>query len=461
MTSRTTVERRGASPGDNDADLRAGVWRIYDLLSDRFYLGRPDVKIRGRACNTTLLMSLLTALGRGRVLIIGEPGLGKTTSAEYVCALAFRLPLGVIWRAAVSGHPEQTEEKIIARPDLGALNQGLERVIWSYFALLPPKIVDEINRLPETKQSLILDGIDRGKWTYLNEAVVNREFCFFATANYADQGTHTLVAPLMDRFDIMIESKHPGANLAYRVGAETASDDDLRHPGLEAEFERLLSSDIPLVELSSGLNELCNRFGGILQSRLGAWTPTADQRDRILNRSTRLSVDLDANAFLRLVICELSFCFPYGQKRNHEECEEGCHFAPYLCHATRGSISNRFPASVLKYARMLAWMLGDPQVDVEHIATVLPYCLAHRVQWKSSAFARWDKDRRSDPLPIYMAKQATRDLHRRYAEQAPRIREALTTAFMISKGETRPPVRGDHPLFWDICKDLDMEGGSL
>ena len=94
----------------------------------------------------------------------------------------------------MSGHPEQTEEKIVGRPNLGKLNQG-EVVVWSTFARLPVKIVDEINRLPETKQSLILDGLERGKWEYLNQGLINDEFCLFATANYQDQGTNTWCHP--------------------------------------------------------------------------------------------------------------------------------------------------------------------------------------------------------------------------------------------------------------------------
>lgn len=449
-----------SAPRTLDTELRNRVWQIYDTMADRFYLARPDVGIPARRCNSTLLMSLLTALGRGRVLIIGEPGLGKTTSAEYVSALVFRLPLGVIWRAEVNGHPEQTEEKIIARPDLGALNRGLERVVWSYFSLLPAKIVDEINRLPETKQSLILDGVDRGKWTYLNDALVNAEFCFFATANYADQGTHAIVAPLMDRFDLMIESRHPGANLACQVGSAAAAAANLRHPGLEDEFARLLTSYPSDEESAERLGELSERFGAHLLARLGCQTLTASQRETLRRSADRLPVTPDANAFLRLVICELSFCHPYGQKRGHEACEEGCHFTPYLCHLTQGSISNRFPVSAMKYARILAWVLGDEQVGIDHLLVVLPYCLAHRIRWKPSAYARWESDRRNDPLPIYMARQAVRDLHRRYAEQAPRLREALETAFRIGEGETLEPVRGDHPLYWDICRDLDALEGA-
>ncbi len=109
-------------------------------------------------------------------------------------------------------------------------------VIWSLFARLPVKIVDEINRLPETKQSLVLDGVERGKWECLNQSLINDEFCLFATANYQDQGTNTLVPPLLDRFDVILESKHPGANIASLIGQETSRESPLRHIPSETAF---------------------------------------------------------------------------------------------------------------------------------------------------------------------------------------------------------------------------------
>lgn len=196
---------------NNQTNLKAKVRRIYDYIQENLYLNQSDITINNEAFNSALLMSLLVGLSRGKALIIGEPGLGKTTSVEYVGSLIHRIPLGTIWQAEVSGHPEQTEEKIIGRPDLGKLNLGEEYVIWSHFTMLSIKIVDEINRLPETKQSMILNGVDRGNWEYLNDAVINREYCLFATANYQDRGTNTIIEPLMDRFDVMVESRHPGA----------------------------------------------------------------------------------------------------------------------------------------------------------------------------------------------------------------------------------------------------------
>ena len=406
---------------------------------------------------SALLMSLLTGLCQGKELIIGEPGLGKTTSAEYVCALLYRFPLGTIWASEVPGHPEQTEEKIIGRPDLGKLNQGEEVVIWSYFALLPIKIVDEINRLPETKQSMILDGVDRGNWEYLNDAIINREYCLFATANYQDRGTNTIIAPLIDRFDVMVESKHPGANLAFHIGAQNSRSLELRHEELEEAFRCILSKRLPYGERIERIEELCDRFGKALANESGIQTLSRTDRQAIRSQKNEIPLDLDSNAFLRLVISELSFCHRFGQKRSNEGCEEGCHFTGYLCNTVRNCISNRFPISVGNFSKALAWLLGDKEVSIEHLRALLPFILVHRIQWKEETVAQREKEARSDPLDIYMAKEAVKDMHRRYMEQGPQIKNALAVACRIMEGEEMEPIRGDHPIYWEIRSDLGEE----
>lgn len=100
-------------------DIRHKVRDIYGFIQENLYLNRPDMNIGGNRFNSALLFSFLTALNQGKEIIMGEPGLGKTTSAEYICAMIYRFPLGLIWAGVVAGHPEQTEEKIIGRPDLG------------------------------------------------------------------------------------------------------------------------------------------------------------------------------------------------------------------------------------------------------------------------------------------------------------------------------------------------------
>jgi hypothetical protein len=417
--------------------------------------------VNGEQFNSALLMSLLVGLCQGKALIIGEPGLGKTTSVEYVGALLYRIPLGTIWKGEVSGHPEQTEEKIIGRPDLGKLNLGEEVVIWSHFTLLPVKIVDEINRLPETKQSMILNGVDRGNWEYLNDAIINREYCLFATANYQDRGTNTIIAPLLDRFDVFVESRHPGANLAALLGTNGHHGMILRHNELENAFQNVLRQRTPYKTRLKKLRTLSDQFGDYLSQE--TVVPSLTRAERLMAREQihLIPFDHDFNAFLRVVIAELSFCHNYGQKRSGQQCDQGCHYSGYLCGSVKNCLSNRFPTSARNISRALAWLLGDPSAGLYHLETVLPFALAHRIQWSDQAIAQSEKELRNDPLEIHMAKKAVRDMLRRYTEQAPRIQQALATACRIAEGETTTPVAGDHPIFNDILKDLGQQAEPI
>lgn len=151
------------------------------------------------------LFSILTALDSGRQLTIGSYGLGKTTLLQAVLSTIYSLPVELYRAAQLRGHPEQTDEKMIGRPDLSALNQGKERVIWSLFSLVPGKIVDEINRLPEGKQNELLDAVDTGTFQYLNEVLFQPDQPFFATMNYPDAGNTELIPPMRDRFDVCVE----------------------------------------------------------------------------------------------------------------------------------------------------------------------------------------------------------------------------------------------------------------
>jgi hypothetical protein len=431
------------------------VMEIYQFINDHLYFNRPDIEIKGERYNSAILFSLLTALNRGKELIIGEPGLGKTTSAEFICSLIYQFPLGVIWGSEVSGHPEQTEEKIIGRPDLGKLNRGEEDVVWTNFSQIPVKIVDEVNRLPETKQSMILDGVDRGNWEYLNEMIINDEYCLFATANYQDGGTNTIIAPLVDRFDAMVESRYPGAHLAFLIGKAKRKDHILRHPKYEKDLYRVLKSKVAYEKKIPKLEEICNAFGEYVYEALGIKPLQRQERDQIRAEMESLEMDLDASAFTRMLLTEFSFCERYGQKRVVENCEEGCHYTGYLCHEIKNCASNRLPTSIKQYAQGLAWLLGDSEIDIEHVKSILPYTLAHRVQWKDEILSQKERAKRDDPFPIFLAKEAVRMVSQRFREQSEHLKDALAIGSRIFQGERLEPLEGDHPVYVEIKKDID------
>ena len=431
--------------------------QIYDFIQSHLYFNRPDLQVGAEPFNSTLLFGLFTALIGGKALIIGEPGLGKTTATEYVGSLLYQLPVGTIWAAEVSGHPEQTEEKIIGRPDLGKLNQGQEEVVWSHFVQLPVKIVDEINRLPETKQSMILDGVDRGNWEYLNEMTLNEEYCLFATANYQDQGTNTIIAPLLDRFDVMVESRYPGPSYGFLISQRQEKEELLRHPELEQELQEVLTRRLASKEKEARLAAISEAYGDYLQDELHLLTLNRSSRKKARQQISAIALDQDANAYARMLLAELSFCDRHGQKRSSESCEEGCHYTGYLCHRLLNCASNRLPVSLSNYAKALAWFTDVPEVGIEQMRAVGPYCLAHRARWTEAHLSLMQKDRRSDPIQIHIAREAINEVYQRYSEQAEHVKTALANAYRIFQGEPLEPSAGDHPIYGEIRKDLSLE----
>jgi Mg-chelatase subunit ChlI len=304
---------------------------------------------------------------------------------------------------------------------------------------------------------LILDGVERGKWEYLNQGLLNDEFCLFATANYQDQGTNTLIPPLLDRFDILVESRHPGANLAYLIGQSAVRDTVLRHAASEEAFLEALRSTSNGQLGPSSLEPLHRRFAKVLRQRCGVTALSHAERQTIRQEMAALEVDLAASAFLRMVLAELSFCCKYGQKRSSEVCDEGCHYTGYLCYEVRNCASNRLPSALHRYAQALAWWLGDARVEVEHLRTILPYALAHRTQWRESYLVTRERERRREPLLLHAARQATAAVFRRFHEQRHEVMHALYTAACLLDGAELPPPQGDHPLYAEIRRDLGLE----
>jgi hypothetical protein len=84
--------------------------------------------------------------------------------------------------------------------------------------------------------------------------------------------------------------------------------------------------------------------------------------------------------------------------------------------------------------------------------------LAHRIQWQEKPLDQKKNEARNDPLPIYMAKEAVEEMFRRYHEQGLQLKNALAVANRIMGGENLKPIEGDHPLYWEIQRDL-REGG--
>lgn len=165
------------------------------------------IDILGQEQTKTQLKSAL--LMERHVLIVGAPGIGKTTLAKNV---AKTLKKNFI---RIQGSPDLTAEDLLGDIDpIKAMKYGpLDKKSFS-----PGKIFkadngvlffDEINRCPEKLQNALLQVLEEGKATLGSYTVdIPADFIFIGTMNPEDSSTEKLSDVFLDRFDIIYMS-HP------------------------------------------------------------------------------------------------------------------------------------------------------------------------------------------------------------------------------------------------------------
>lgn len=442
------------------------IKNLYNTIRNNFYLCRNDLSIGNDNFNSALLFGVLTELNKGKQLLFGEYGGGKTTSAEYLHSLFHNLPIDIVRRVLIRGNPQLTQEKIVGRPDYGKMHQGQENVVWQHFVLTPPKIVDEFNRIPEANQAMLLDGMDRGEWNYLNEHIAQGNHAFFATCNYEDRGNNTLIPPILDRFDVATESKFPGVANAVTISYDYHNEKDslLKNPKTSNAILDLFNSGKPYEEIRKKLKDISNEFGNELRQR-DLETLTEDELDEIDTEIGKISLGSDVVTYLSFLISELNQHPKYGQKRSNDlvSGEEGA----YLYNLIDGSGSRRADKSIVRYSQALAWLQGLEETNLEHILTVAPYTLWHRLRLTENTTNKLRDNKRTDPLGLYAVKtllnEGTNEMpgvKKRFLEsrenyqtvmnflQDNKLEEAEKAARMYSANGK------GHPVFLDLEQEL-------
>jgi Mg-chelatase subunit ChlI len=427
-------------------NLQQKIWNTYSYIKDNVYLCRPDITIDDYPLNSALLFGIMTSLVNGKQLIYGEYGLGKTTSSENIISMLYGFPKEVVLASSLKGNPEQTEEKMIARPNLGDLNKGIETVIWSDFVLVGPKIIDELNRMPASKQNILLEGTDRGIWKYLNDFLQNDALAIYSTSNYKDSGNTEVIPPLLDRFDVAVESKHPGINnLRYR--RVTSRADALYDPEIAEKMFKVMIDEKDYAVMNKKIRNLRLDYNSRLKSKINLELIDVDEQSAAKNQIMNMGVSKEGHMFYDLFTAELTSCQVYGQKRSNEECKTGCHFSNYMCNKVSNCLSVRSDSSVKNYAAALAWLFGKKEVTDEHLAAVLPYAIWHKTQFKKEYLDEFETQERKDPLQLHVAKQSVDAMMRRFVEIKP-LQEDMINAMRkgdVSKAKSIVS-RSDHPV---------------
>ncbi len=331
-------------------------------LADKTGFSIPLIQPGSRAYASPLLFATLTSLlNHGTMLVTGAPGIGKTTGAEFAGHFFTGTPLQEILAAEIQGHPQLTEEKMVASYDIGKLmNKGKKAVIPNRFLDCPVKILDEGNRTPPDVLSILMRLVDTGKAVYGGKLLESKKGPLFVTANYADEGTFQFTPPFLDRFDVavMVTSPQPWDLRRIRDrGDEKLNgglEESLKIPkDLKLDFDAIRKQIKGMPEAEEYGVPVVSSFADFLYGALRFSEAASDN----LARATK------GNAW----------------QVNQDNFPDG-HFVEGSHVYTANELSVRTAKAMQRYARAFAWMNGKDKVELNDLKTILPYLLWHKLQ---------------------------------------------------------------------------------
>jgi MoxR-like ATPase len=310
--------------------------------------------------NSTILFSLSNGcISNSGMILRGGKGGGKTS---FLRVLGYfltgedyeKVPL-------VRGHPEQTEEKMIARYSIPDLMQGKEKVEWHDFVTSKVKILDEHNRLPPSKQDILFSMLNGEPITYGDSINYNRDFRLFATENPDDEGTFPMSGPYLDRFSVSVPTLLPRTRDMLTIMNRA----DPRM-GRRDEFDELVKGIEPMTEQE--------------------FKCVPGEVDKVgIQKSAMLSI-LGLYADLNLCERTIGHDKSQGSKRPGTGLCKSCHYetAQNLCNHTEDGISPRAILDLQRHSKFVAWLHGsegDPgTVTSEVVQAVAPYVILGRVK---------------------------------------------------------------------------------
>ena len=154
--------------GEEDL-LRKKVWKVINLIqANQLFVHSKNLEIKfsdknNEKIQTKILPEILSScvlnalVPNSAMLLVGGHGGGKTTICKLLGRMFTGSSLQEIENAIIRGHPQLTEEKLVATLKLGKLmHDGEEEVVWRQFVTNFWKIIDEVNRLTPYAQDILL-----------------------------------------------------------------------------------------------------------------------------------------------------------------------------------------------------------------------------------------------------------------------------------------------------------------
>ncbi|MHA1792930.1 MAG: AAA family ATPase [Promethearchaeota archaeon] len=352
---------------DDNARLRRAVWSIINLTQgNQLFVHSGQFEIRYKqpgkkrilkhVVPEILTICVLNALvPNSAMLLMGGHGGAKTTLVKLLGRMFTGKTLDEIEDAILRGHPQLTEEKILATLDLPELMKGNEVVKWSTFVKDFWKIIDEVNRMTPYAQNILLSLLAEQRVKFYDKSQEVKRYCLYATMNPKDSGTFSLPLPFLDRFGISLPFSMPTANDLTLI--------------LKSKDTKLFGYD-ELMQVPAILT---------VEDLMVIWRLVDKQK-----------VDDDAETYINTIIREFSLCDRINKgvsnrKRVGPELCSNCHFntTNSVCNKVISILSVRAAKDLLRYSKALAWLL-QVNVDIHVVESIAPYVIQHRVQYVPS-----------------------------------------------------------------------------
>jgi len=395
---------------------------VYTLLRKQIRSPEDLAITGGKEASSTILFSLLAFVLNLNTLILGEYGTGKTTLAQLICSILAGVPWDVVQQSQLRASPETSEATIVGRPHLGALNKGEEKVVWAIFPKSPAHIIDELPRMPEVRQALLLEGVRTGKWTYLGQMLTTKPTPIYATANWEELGGSFDITPaLRDRFAVAVETFYPGANVLAEIAENPRIEQFVEEAGLnyraKEAAEILLAPEFD----AEALDQLQQDFKNHIRKN-GIPTITDEEISAINGEIKEIPFSETAGLFYQVLISSLNFCPRKGMKRSARfgegqtipSCPADCKFANLACGRILSGGSRRKERDIRLLAKAVAWFAGAKKVETPHIKAVTPFALWHRSTFSESFLASIKPLNRRSPVQLEAAKESVEELEREF-----------------------------------------------
>lgn len=313
----------------------------------------------GQSYCSFVLLPLLNFAVRGKCLLVGGPGRGKTSSAILMGILA-GYSISEVRRAIQKGQPQMTVADLLGSPlpaDLVRAKSLDEVGIgWRKWLGMRVKIIDEYNRIPTRTQSALLTLMADNYAELFDQTFECPDAAWYMTANDdAGGGTYQVIEALKDRIDIVVKALHFNTrflgDLLGRIEAGVRPEEVVPPQVIftENDWQRL-NKNILAVKVSRGVLRRFEFF--------------ASQFEFCDHAGTQLEYKTKDTAKLSTVDWSQVAALDTGKDKLKD-----------LGAQTKNGLSVRSMMTTLVFVKAMAYFRGMQEVSLEDMRQVLPFVL--------------------------------------------------------------------------------------